>query len=93
MRDKARAHVTAAKAAHESLVADLSQAESVVQKAGEKVVTAAIGVLVAEGVRRATALQTALNDVWWQDDRLSARADCYLRYAESSRPIKLPPGI
>ena len=41
-RDQAREHITAAKAAHDSLVADLIQAESAVREAGAKAVVAAI---------------------------------------------------
>lgn len=93
MRDEARAHVTAAKAAHEGLVADLVQAESALLQAGRKVATAAIDVLAAEGARRVDALQAAWNDVWRQYDRLSALADCWLEYAGSSLPITLPPDI
>ncbi len=93
MRDEARQHVTAAKAAHENLVADLSQTESAVRQAGRKVATAAIDILAAEGARRATALNAAWNDVWRQYDRLSALADCWLDCAESSLPITLPPDI
>jgi hypothetical protein len=93
MRDKAREHVTAARAAHESLVADLSRAEGAVQQAGHKVVSAAIDVLIAQAIREATALNAAWNDVWREYDRLSALADCWLHYAESSRAIELPADI
>ena len=63
IRDQARDHFTAAKAAHDGLVADLIQAESAVREAGAKVVVAAIDVLIAEGVEQASALTGALNDV------------------------------
>ncbi len=93
MRDKACQHVTAARAAHVSLVADLNRAEGAVQQAGHKVVSAAIEVLVAEALREATALKAAWNAVWQEYDRLSALADCRLHYAESSRPIELPADV
>ena len=93
MRDKAREHVTAARAARESLVADLSRAEGAVQQAGHKVVNAAIDVIIAEALREATALKAAWNGVWREYDRLSALADCWLHYAESSRPVALPADI
>ncbi len=52
MRDKACQHVTAARAAHVSLVVDLDRAEGAVQQAGHKVVSAAIEVLVAEPLEK-----------------------------------------
>ncbi len=93
IRDQAREHVTAAKAAHDSLAADLTQAESAVREASAKVVVAAIDVLIAQGVEQASALTGALNDVLQQYDRLRALADCRLDYAENSHPIKLPTDI
>ena len=93
MRDKAREHVTAARAVHESLVADLSRAEGAVQQAGHKVVNAAIDVIIAEALREATSLKAAWNGVWREYDRLSALADCWLHYAESSHPVELPVDI
>jgi len=93
IRDQAREHVTAAKIAHDSLVADLIQAESAVREAGAKVAVAAINVVIAQGVEQASALTGALNDVLQQYDRLRALADCQLNYAENSHPIKLPTDI
>jgi hypothetical protein len=93
VREKSRERVTATKAAHKSLSADLSHAEIAVQESGQKVVTAAIKVLIAEGFREANALEAAWNEVWRQYDRLSALADCELRHAEGSHPFKLPPDI
>ena len=93
IRDQARDHFTAAKAAHDGLVADLIQAESAVREAGAKVVVAAIDVLIAEGVEQASALTGALNDVLQRYDRLRALVDCRLYYAESSHPIKPPTDI
>ena len=46
-------------------------------------------VLMVEGVRQATALNAAWNEIWHQFDRLSALADCRLHYAEASFPITL----
>ncbi len=93
IRDQARDHFTAAKAAHDGLVADLIAAESAVREAGAKVVVAAIDVLIAEGVEQAGALTGLLNDVLQRYDRLRALVDCRLHYAESSHPIKLPTDI
>ncbi len=93
IRDQARDRFTAAKGAHEGLVADLVQAESAAREAGAKVVVAAIDVLIAEGVEQASALTGALNDVLQRYDRLRALVDCRLHYAESSHPIKLPTDI
>ena len=93
MRDEARKQVATATATHESLVADLSQAESAVRQATQKVANAAIDVLIAEGVKRATALKAAWNEVWRQYDQLCALTNCQLHCAEASFPIILPPDI
>ncbi len=63
------------------------------RESGQKVVTAAIEVLIAEGFRQANALEAAWNGVWRQYDWLSALADCELRHAGGSHPLKLPPEI
>jgi hypothetical protein len=93
VREKSSERVTATKAAHQRLRVDLSHAETAVRQAAQKVIAAAIDLLVAEGFRQANALEVAWNDVWRHYDRLSALADCQLRYAEGSHPIKLPPDI
>jgi hypothetical protein len=93
IRDEARKQVIAAKAAHESLVADLGRADGALQRAKRIVSIAATGVLIAEGAEQAIALKAAWNDAWRQYDWLSALADCRLHYAEASVPIMLPPDI
>ena len=89
MRDVALKQVTAAKVTHEDLVTDLRQAEDTIRQAGLNVAIAAFDVLMAEGVRQATALNAAWNEIWHQFDRLSALADCRLHYADASFPITL----
>ena len=89
-RDEAREQVIAAKATHESLVADLSHADSAVRLAARKVANAAIDVLIAEAVKQATELKAAWNGVWRQYDQLCALADCQLQCAEASSSITLP---
>jgi hypothetical protein len=81
------------KAAHETVCADLSLAENAVQEGTQRVVTAASDVLVAAAFTQANALEAAWNNLWRQYDRLSALADCQLRYADGSHRIKLPPEI
>ena len=88
--DEAREQVIAAKATHESLVADLNHADSAVRLAARKVANAAIDVLIAEAVKQATELKTAWNGVWRQYDQLCALADCQLQCAEASPSITLP---
>jgi hypothetical protein len=88
--DGAREQVIAAKATHESLVADLSHADGAVRLAARKVANAAIDVLVAEAVKQATELKAAWNGVWRQYDQLCALADCQLQRAEASSSITLP---
>jgi hypothetical protein len=90
VRQKGRERASATKAAHESLRADLSVAEIAVREGTQRVVTAAADVLVAAAFTQANVLEAAWNNVWRQYDRLSALADCQLRYAESSHRIKLP---
>jgi hypothetical protein len=88
--DEAREQVIAAKATHESLVADLSHADSAVRSAARKVANAAIDVLIAEAVKQAIELKAAWNGVWRQYDQLCALADCQLQCAEPSSSITLP---
>jgi hypothetical protein len=90
MRDEAREHVAAAKAAHESLVADLGQAESAVRKANLRVSECAIEILVAEGAIQAAALKSAWKNLWDTFDELSALAGCWWPGNESPRPTRLP---
>ena len=90
---KGRERASTTKAAHESLCADLSLAENAVQEGTQRVVTAASDVLVAAAFTQANALEAAWNNLWRQYDRLSALADCQLRYADGSHRIKLPPEI
>ena len=89
-RDEAREQVIAAKATYESLVADLSHADSAVRLAARKIANAAIDVLTAEAVKQATELKAAWNGVWRQYDQLCALADCQLQCAEASSSITLP---
>jgi hypothetical protein len=93
VRESSRERAMATKAAYKSLSADLSHAELAVRESGQKVVTAAIEVLIAEGFRQANALEAAWNDVWRQYDRLSALADCELRHTAGSHSLKLAPEI
>jgi hypothetical protein len=90
-RDKAREQVITAKALHESLVADLSHADSALRLATHQVANAAIDVLVAEAVKQATELKAAWNGAWRQYDLLCALADCQLQCAEAPSAITLPP--
>ena len=89
-RDEAREQVIAAKATYESLVADLSHADSAVRLGARKIANAAIDVLIAEAVKQATELKAAWNGVWRQYDQLCALADCQLQCAEASSSITLP---
>ena len=93
VRQKGRERASTTKAAHETLCADLSLAENAVQEGTQRVVTAASDVLVAAAFTQANALEAAWNNLWRQYDRLSALADCQLRYADGSHRIKLPPEI
>jgi hypothetical protein len=93
VREKSRDRARATEAAYKSLSADLSHAELVVWESGQKVVTAAIEVLIAEGFRQANALEAAWNEVWRQYDWLSALSDCELRHTAGSHPLKLAPEI
>ena len=93
MREEARKQVVAAKAEHDCLVANLSEAESAVQRTGRKVAAAAVDVLIAEGAKQAAALTEAWVEVWRQYDRLCALADCRLDFAEASLPVTLPQDI
>jgi hypothetical protein len=52
MREEARMQFITAKATHEGLIAELSQAESVMRQAGRRVADAAVDVLVAEGAKQ-----------------------------------------
>ena len=52
----------AAKAAHEDLIVELSQAESVMRQARRRVADAAVDVLVAEGAKQSAALTAAWNE-------------------------------
>jgi hypothetical protein len=88
--DEAREQVITAKALHESLVADLSHADSAVRLSTRQVANAAIDVLVAEAVKQATELKAAWNGAWRQYDQLCALADCQLHCAEASSTITLP---
>jgi hypothetical protein len=93
MRDKALEHVVAAKAEHKRLVADLNRAESMARQTKERVAAAAVEVIMAQAASEAAALQAIWHDVWWKFDRLSALADCCIRYEDRSLPIALPHDI
>lgn len=88
-----RERAKATTAAYERSCADLNLAKLAVQERTQKVVSAAIDLLVAEAFKQANALEAAWNNIWRLYDRLSALADCELRYAENSHRIKLPPEI
>jgi hypothetical protein len=89
-RDEAREQVIAAKAIHETLVADLGHTDSVVRQAERIVAKAAIDVLTAEAVKQATEMKAAWIGIWRQYDQLCALADCQLQCAEASSSITLP---
>jgi hypothetical protein len=89
-RDEAREQVIATKATYESLVADLSPADSAVRRADQTVANAAIDVLIGEAVKQATELKAAWNRAWKQYDQLCALADCQLQCAKASSSITLP---
>ena len=93
LRQKGGESANAAKAAHDNLDADLSLAETAVREGKDKVVAAAIEVLIAAAFAQANALEATWSTVWRQYDRLSALVDCQLRYAENSHRIKLPAEI
>jgi hypothetical protein len=93
MRDAARDHLSAAKAAYDGLVADAARAENELAEVNEKVAVAAIGVLVAEAVQQAGALTKLWEDLLQNYDRLRALADCRLQYAGGLHPISLPANI
>jgi hypothetical protein len=92
-RQRSRQRADATKAAHEGLRADLSLAEIAVQESTQKVASAAIDLLTAAAFTQANALEAAWNNVWRHYDRLSALADCQVRYAEGFHRIKLPAEI
>jgi hypothetical protein len=92
-RQKSRQRADTTKAAHEGLRADLSLAEIAVQESTQKVASAAIDLLTAAAFTQANALEAAWNNVWRHYDRLSALADCQVRYAEGFHRIKLPAEI
>jgi hypothetical protein len=93
VREKSRERARATKAAYKSSSADLSNADLAAQESGQKVVAAAIEVLITEAFRQANALEAAWNEVWRQYDRLSAHADCELPHTAGSHPVKLAPEI
>jgi hypothetical protein len=93
VREKSRERARATKAAYKSSSAELSNAELAAQESGQKVVAAAIEVLITEAFRQANALEAAWNEVWRQYDRLSALADCELPHTAGSHPVKPAPEI
>ena len=92
-RQKSRQRADPTKAVHEGLRTDLSLAEIAVQESTQKVASAAIDLLTAAAFTQANALEAAWNNVWRHYDRLSALADCQVRYAEGFHRIKLPAEI
>jgi hypothetical protein len=92
-RQIGRERANATRAAYESSYADLNLAKIAVKENTQKVVSAATDLLVAEAFKQANALEVAWNNVWRLYDRLSALADCELRFAENSHRIKLPAEI
>lgn len=93
MRDTARDQLSAAKAAHDGLAADVGHAENALEEVNEKIAIAAIGVLVAEAVQQAGTLTELWQDLLQHYDRLRALADCRLQYAGGVHPISLPANI
>jgi len=83
----------ATRAAYVRSCVDLNDAKIAVQKSTEMVASTAMDLMIAEAFKQANALQAAWNNVWRLYDRLSALADCELRFAENSHRIKLPPEI
>jgi len=92
-RQISRERANANRSAYESSYADLNLAKIAVQENTQKLVSAAIDLLVAEAFKQANALEAGWNNVWRLYDRLSALADCELRFAENSHRIKLPAEI
>jgi hypothetical protein len=92
-RDEARGAVAAAKAAHESLVTDLEQAEKVLRQAEAEVGALAAEILSAEGIEIAAALRVAWSSVWQKMDQLGALTSSWLPDAQGLRPARLPPDV
>jgi hypothetical protein len=92
-RQVGRERVNATRAVYESSRTDLNLAKVAVRENTKKVVSAATDLLVAEAFQQANALEAAWDNIWRLYDRLSALADCELRFAENSHWIKLPPEI
>jgi hypothetical protein len=84
-RDEAAAAVAAAKAAHASLAAELSQADNVLRRAELKVSETAGEVLVAEAAEQGRTLNDIWSDLWTTVDALNA--------LRASLHVKLPPDI
>jgi hypothetical protein len=84
--DEAQAVLAAAKAAHQSLVADVAQAEAANRKAELKVSGCAVEILVAKGMLKAGALKLAWGKVW----ELNALAGCWWPGAGAPRRTELP---
>lgn len=88
--DEAQAVLAAAKAAHQSLVADVAQAEAATRKAELKVSECAAEVLVVKGVLEAAELKLAWQKLWNTFDELSALAGCWWPGAGAPRRTPLP---
>jgi hypothetical protein len=71
-RDEAAASVSAAKAAHGSLVGDFAEAQSALRKAESRVSELAAEVLVAETAARGRGLAELWNELWATIDALNA---------------------
>jgi hypothetical protein len=92
-RQVGRERVNATRSVYESSRTDFNLAKVAVRENTKKVVSAATDLLVAEAFQQANALEAAWDNIWRLYDRLSALADCELRFAENSHRIKLPPEI
>jgi hypothetical protein len=88
--DEARAVLAAAMAAHQSLAADLAQAEASMRKAELKVSDCAVEILVVKGVLKAGTLKLAWKRLWDAFDELEALAGCWWPGVDAPRRTQLP---
>ena len=93
-RDEARDALNAAKAAHESLVADVAQAQKALQRAERLVDEAAQAILAQEAALLAANLKASWASVWHLFDTLSALPGSSEQLpAEAVRILRMLPGI
>jgi len=93
-RDEARDVLAAAKAAHDSLVADVAQAQKAFQRAERLVDEAAQAILAQQAVLLAANLKATWAGVWHLFDTLSALPGSSEQLpAEAVRILRMLPGI